>query len=277
VDLVEQDLRDTQAHVVALEERAEALDKEVRELRSALALDNPEQRATPADLAARISSVETDLRVLFENQNEANRRLSAMSDKLDAVFRQVQALARAPQPAAVMATDSTLAPPITSALDSPEAAAAETEDVDPREQESAPPEVLGSQPSGQPLVDPEELYQAARADFGRGSYDLAESGFAEFLDLFPESELADNSLYWVGECRYARGDHPGAIEAFDAVVSRWPDADKTPDAAYKKGLALLELNKTAEGIVALQRVKETWPSTPAGRLARGKLQSLGLL
>lgn len=291
VDLVEQDLRDTQAHVVALEDRAAALDERITELRAALALDSPENRATPADLAARISSVETDLRVIFENQNEAGRRIAAMSDKLDAVFRQVAALARSAEIAAAAAAPglaapatepalppaSALASPQTSALATPEAAAAPTEDVAPREGESAPAEIIGLPPSIRPLVDPEEIYQAARSDFGRGSYDLAESGFSEFLELFPDSELADNGLYWVGECRYARGDHAGAIEAFDAVVARWPDADKTPDAAYKKGLALLELNKTAEGIVQLQKVKESWPSTPAGRLARGKLQSLGLL
>lgn len=272
VDVLEQDLRDALAHVAEMREQMAALDKEVRELRASLGMDQPGQRISPADLAARISSVETDLRVIFENQNEAGRRLAVLSDKVDAVFRQMSALQ-----ASSVAAAATSAP-VGAGLASPETAEATTEDVGAPDTAPAAGRPLraAAVPAG-PLVDPEELYQSARADFGRSSYDLAESGFQQFLESFPNSDLADNAMYWVGECRYARAEHERAIEAFDAVLTRWPTADKTPDAAYKKGLGLLELNRTAEGIVQLQKVKDSWPDSPAGRLARGKLQSLGLL
>lgn len=267
VDVLEQELRDALGHVAAQREQLAATERQIRELRASLGLDQPGQRITPADLGARIASLETDLRVLFENQNESSARIGVLSDKVDAVFRQVSAIQTAP----------VSVPPVGAGLASQEATEAETEEVPPRDPVTTTSDVPASQPPSAPLVDPEELYQAARADFGRGSYDLAESGFQQFLDTFTESELADNALYWVGECRAARGEHERAIDAFTGVVTRWPDADKTPDAAYKKGLSLLELNRTAEGIVQLQRVKDTWPDAPAGRLARGKLQSLGLL
>jgi tol-pal system protein YbgF len=287
VDIIDSDLRDAQGHVVDLQKRADELEKQVKELRGALALDQPSQRMTPADLAARLSSVETDLRVLFENQNENTHRIAVLSDKVDAVFRQVgQMQAQFQADAQARAQASNLGPPAPSSgnagppntpLASPEAASAETEDVSPRDAGAT----KGLQPAtpgaGETLVDPEEIYQSARADFGRGSYDLAESGFQEFVDRFPDSELADNALYWVGECRYSRGEYEKSIDTFGDVARRWPQGDKTPDAGYKKGLALLALNRTAEGIVQLQKVKDGWPETPAGRLARGKLQSLGLL
>ena len=269
LDIVEQDLRDAQQHVVELQERLARIEKENADLRAALALDKPGQRVTPADLASRISSLETDVRIVSENQHENERRMESIADRVDAVFRQVQSLTMTAAPPPV---------PAGSGLTTPEAQAAPTEDVAPRDGSAPPATASGGAPAGgRPLVDPEEVYQAARADFGRGSYDLAESGFQEFIDEHPDSDLADNAMYWVGECRFARQDYDRAVEAFDTVVARWPNADKAPDAAYKRGLALLELNRTAEGIVQLQRVKDRYPDAPAGRLARGKLQSLGLL
>ena len=73
------------------------------------------------------------------------------------------------------------------------------------------------------------------------------------------------------------GRLPEALATFEDVAARFPDGDKAPDAAYKRALTLLELNRTAEGIIQLQHVNDTWPTAPAGRLARTKLQSLGLL
>ena len=74
-------------------------------------------------------------------------------------------------------------------------------------------------------------------------------------------------------------DVPASI-AYERVVI--PDflrhtADKVPDAEYKIGLCLLELNHTADGIIQLQRVRDSYPNTAAARLARQKLQSLGLM
>ncbi|MDH3404566.1 MAG: hypothetical protein OEP45_13170, partial [Acidobacteriota bacterium] len=47
--------------------------------------------------------------------------------------------------------------------------------------------------------DPGALYEAARADYVRGNYELAILGFNQYLEHFPDSELADNARYWIGE------------------------------------------------------------------------------
>ena len=48
-------------------------------------------------------------------------------------------------------------------------------------------------------------------------------------------------------------------------------------ASFKLGVSLLELNHTADGIIQLQHTKDAYPGTPAARLARQKLESLGLM
>jgi len=276
VDLIEVDLRDLKQEVADMKasqaEFQAKMERQMQELRAAMALDQPGRR-TPADLDARISSLETDLRVLFENQNDAGQRLGMLNDKMDALYRQ-----RAAEQAAAAAAAAAAAQPMAASPDGaiPGATATPpaTEPADPLPTESVPSRPPA--PAPVTLVDPEEMYQAARSDYGRGSYDLALSGFREFLQRFPESELADNALYWVGECHYAAGRLTDAVSTFDEVVSRFPEADKAPDAAYKKGLALLDLNRTAEGIMQLQHVRDSFPGTPAARLARTKLQGLGL-
>lgn len=286
VDDIEADLSRLQQVVLELQETQAAIQKSIADLRAALALDSPDRRS-PADLAARLDSVETDLRVLQENQNDAGHRMAVLSDKMDGLYRRQAQMAVAAPVVSPPAVD-----PAAGAQPAAPPPQVEEEQVGTRPGDAAPAGPAATPAQGNvppaekntadaaadgPLVDPEELYDAARADYGRGSYDLAMSGFQEFLERFPKSELADNALYWIGECHYSAGRLEESIKAFDDVALRFPDADKAPDAGYKKGLALLELNRTAEGIIQLQHVKDTWPSTPAGRLARTKLQALGLL
>ena len=62
-----------------------------------------------------------------------------------------------------------------------------------------------------------------------------------------------------------------------AVLQQHPNGDKAPDAGLKRGLCLIELNRMADGIIQLQHVKDSYPGSAASRLAREKLESLGLM
>ena len=42
-------------------------------------------------------------------------------------------------------------------------------------------------------------------DYLKGNFDLAVEGFKMYREQFPASPLADNALYWIGECATARG------------------------------------------------------------------------
>ncbi len=128
----------------------------------------------------------------------------------------------------------------------------------------------------QAVPDAEGLYNAAYADYSKGNYPLAISGFQEYAERFKDSGLADNALYWVGECHYSEGRFDQAISAFDNLLEEFPNTDRAASANLKKGLAYLEMNDIRKAVVQLQFVLENHGDTDEARMARDTLASLGV-
>ncbi len=125
-------------------------------------------------------------------------------------------------------------------------------------------------------ASPDELYRTAYEDYMRGNYDLAAQGFAEYLRRFPDTELSDNALYWIGECHAAQDEIDEAQAAFSRVLEEYPTSDKAAAAQLKKGLLYLEQGDNGQGVVHLQYVVYEHPGTKEADLARERLRSLGL-
>ena len=123
---------------------------------------------------------------------------------------------------------------------------------------------------------PEELYRSAYEDYMRGNYDLSEQGFRDYLERWPDTELSDNALYWIGECTDAQGETEEALGIFSKVLEDYPTSDKAAAAQLKKGLLYLKMNDQAQGVVHLQYVVYEYPGTREADLARERLRSLGL-
>ena len=122
---------------------------------------------------------------------------------------------------------------------------------------------------------PEELYNAAYADFIKGSYDLAKQGFEEYLKHYPDTELSDNAQYWIGESHYVQRKFSDAVQAFDKVVQNYPKGDKAPAAALKKGYSLLEMKNNEAGIRELRGVIQKYPNSDSAQLAKDRLNAIG--
>jgi tol-pal system protein YbgF len=137
-----------------------------------------------------------------------------------------------------------------------------------------PPTADGSPPAVLLTTDPEALYQTAYNDYLRGSYDLAIQEFQEYLNHFPETELADNAVYWIGESYYRQRKFRQAIEQFDELLNRYPRSDKVPSAALKKGYAHLELGERSQGVVQLQYVLRQFPGSDEANLAAQRLREI---
>ena len=123
---------------------------------------------------------------------------------------------------------------------------------------------------------PEELYRSAYEDYMRGNYDLAAQGFRDYMERWPNTELTDNALYWIGECSDAQGETEQALEFFTQVLEDYPTSDKAAAAQLKKGLLYLKMDDQAQGVVHLQYVVYEYPGTREADLARERLRSLGL-
>ena len=122
----------------------------------------------------------------------------------------------------------------------------------------------------------EDTFSAAYADYAKGNYALALSGFQEFLKKYPTSELADNAQFWIAESYYSQGDFETAAAQYDLVVQKYPKGDRVPAAILKHGLCLIELSKTAEGVVLLQHLIQTYPTSEEASLAKQRLETMGV-
>ena len=79
-----------------------------------------------------------------------------------------------------------------------------------------------------------ELYDTAYGDYGKGRYALAIQGFQEYVDAYPNTDLTDNAMYWIGESHYAQKKYKEAIEDFTKVIKQWPKSDKAAAALLKR-------------------------------------------
>ena len=117
-------------------------------------------------------------------------------------------------------------------------------------------------------------YQAAFALLKDSQYDAAIAAFSRFLVDFPDSALADNAQYWLGEAYYVNRDFPASLSAFQRVIDRYPQSSKVPDALLKAGYCEYEMKHWDRARAALAEVAAKYPSAPSGRLAQQRLEKL---
>lgn len=136
----------------------------------------------------------------------------------------------------------------------------------------APPAVVaapvgGSAPSG----NEQDAYQAAFDSLKNGRYEQAATGFGQFLETYPQSNLADNAQYWLAETHYVTRDFPGALAAFQKVIDDYPASRKRPDALLKIGYCNYEAQNWPAAREALKQVTADYPDTTAAKLANQRL------
>ena len=121
-----------------------------------------------------------------------------------------------------------------------------------------------------------EAYRAARAAWSDGDVDACIDRFRNFLQTHPSSSYAENASYWMADCYFKRGDYKTAVVRFDDVVVRYPEGERSADALYRQGEALLRLgpgySKAASR--AFERVTKEYPSSPRAQEAKRQLELL---
>ena len=100
-------------------------------------------------------------------------------------------------------------------------------------------------------------YQAAFALLKDSQYDRAIAAFQNFLTAFPDSPLADNAQYWLGEAYYVNKSFPDALAAFQRVADKYPQSRKLPDALLKVGYCDYELKQWQAAKDVLSQVVAT--------------------
>ncbi|MCB9990804.1 MAG: tol-pal system protein YbgF [Rhodospirillales bacterium] len=118
--------------------------------------------------------------------------------------------------------------------------------------------------------DPAGLYERAFSFIRDRDYGQAEGAFAEFLNRYPDHDLAANAQYWLGETYYVRNDFDKAARVFAEAYQKYPKGPKGPDNLLKLGMSLSGLGKTQEACVAYAQLKKEYPSQSVPVLMRAE-------
>jgi tol-pal system protein YbgF len=132
----------------------------------------------------------------------------------------------------------------------------------------------GRSPSGMPPISSDTLYQNGLRDYNTGNYDLAHQEFADYIRNFPSNDLASNAQFYLGEILYAQHDYKSAINAYDAVLTNYPNSFKLSDSLLKKAMAEEELHMRTSAARDYRAVVRRFPGSPAARRAQAKLREM---
>jgi len=139
-----------------------------------------------------------------------------------------------------------------------------------------PPGPAGSPAAGSPPMPAETLYANAMRDKSGGRMDLALQGFQDYIKYYGNTDLAPNAQFYIGEIHYSQADFESALAEFDAVLEKYPENNKTPDALYMKGLTLVKLGRKTEGAREFRDLLQRYPDSDLATKAKSQLKSLGL-
>ena len=236
------EIRMLEEHSLQLQSDIAAVTAALRSLSSKLDEQAATTRRAFADQKVLADNVAGDLRVIREKVDDNNVRVGSLSQDLEAIR---QAMAQIPvQPAGELQPGA------------------------------APPGGQGTAPAAALGMSPQKLFDAAWGDYTVGQFDLAITGFTNYIKAFPTLERAGEAQWYIGESYFGKGDYKSAIAAYDRVIGDYPASRLVPDAYYKRGVAFSAVGQLDRARESWESVVKTHPSTDAGRLAAQKLKEL---
>jgi len=144
-------------------------------------------------------------------------------------------------------------------------------------EKTSPPQEIGKNDSSVPHkkeLTESEAYDRILGYYKDGRYEKAIADFRGFLKSYPESDLADNAHFWIGECLRALGKYEEAILAYQRVINGYPKGNKVPSAMLHQGFAFEKIkDKTTASLVFKKLVKQ-FPNTKEAEIAKKRISEM---
>ena len=90
-------------------------------------------------------------------------------------------------------------------------------------------------PTNKPKGPDEDLFDYASMIYDRGEYSLAAQSLGQYLQNYPSGRHVPVALFRIGECYMQQKQLKVAETYYQEVVSRYPNSDGAPSAAYRLG------------------------------------------
>jgi tol-pal system protein YbgF len=114
-------------------------------------------------------------------------------------------------------------------------------------------------------------YDLANALFKKGDYTKAIVAFQAFIDAYPASPSAASAQYWIGLSHYNLRSLQAAMAAQQAVLTRYPDSSKVPDAMLTMAAIQSDQGDNGKARETLEDIIARYPASEAAGKARIRL------
>jgi tol-pal system protein YbgF len=129
-------------------------------------------------------------------------------------------------------------------------------------------------PKEKPISPDKLLYDNTYAIYQEGKYEEAIEGFKDFLKKYPESDLADNAQFWIGECYMSLKQFEKAILSYQEVIKNYPKGNKVANAMIRQALAFYEIKDKTSSRLLLKKVIKQYPNSDEAKIAETKLKTM---
>lgn len=121
-------------------------------------------------------------------------------------------------------------------------------------------------------IDCRRLWDNAFKDMRRGQYDLALSGFSDYLKYCPKDNLSDNCQYWIAVTYQEMKQYETAITEFQKLLDSYSDSEKRSLAYFKIGRSYEELGNKTKALEYFLVLKDQFPETVEYEQAKDKIE-----
>lgn len=119
-----------------------------------------------------------------------------------------------------------------------------------------------------------QLYDAAKAAFDKGDFDLARDRFQQLLKRYPNTPNADNAQFWIGEIYYREKWYEKAILEYQKVIENYPKGNKVKDALLKQGYSFFNMGDNSSARLILKELIKKYPNSNQAGIAKQKLDQM---
>jgi len=134
---------------------------------------------------------------------------------------------------------------------------------------STPPAIVTNRPATGVKAEYNQAYEALKQNRQAGV-----TAFKRFLAKYPNSPLAENAHYWIGEAWYSQRNYRQAIDSFIVVLNKYKKGRKAPDAAVKLGYSFYALKDWNMARRTFNDVLRYFPNSHAAQLAKARLDKM---
>lgn len=117
--------------------------------------------------------------------------------------------------------------------------------------------------------------------FGEALFRLQEGRFEEAIPLLRNALDSSgtniwvaNLHFWLGVAHDGLGDNPGALGAYNTVVTQFPKHDRAALALFRQAQVFIRLRDTTAAGLTFRKLIAEYPNTEEARIARDRLKDL---